>query len=214
MVLCVPLHPFVVGQPHRIDALHDVLRHVTSHHDVWLATAREIAELVLRPSLRRGGSLPSVGERRACNDQRNVCITRTAVTDSITSGLPTSRRAAASRSRGLAASRSRCGSPFRSSSSRSTRRRSRSVRSAGSTGLPGLLELQQQGLRPAHRHLTESCGCWIDLACVRRPQLTPSSRTYPRLIERNRSDAGRSSRTAWTWASCTTATSTAMPSAS
>jgi allantoinase len=44
MVLCVPLHPFVVGQPHRIDALHDVLRHVTSHHDVWLATAREIAE--------------------------------------------------------------------------------------------------------------------------------------------------------------------------
>lgn len=44
MVLCVPLHPFVVGQPHRIDALHDVLGHVTSHHDVWLATAREIAD--------------------------------------------------------------------------------------------------------------------------------------------------------------------------
>jgi allantoinase len=44
MVLCIPLHPFVVGQPHRIDALHDVLRHVTSHRDVWLATAREIAD--------------------------------------------------------------------------------------------------------------------------------------------------------------------------
>jgi peptidoglycan/xylan/chitin deacetylase (PgdA/CDA1 family) len=44
MVLCVPLHPFVVGQPHRIDALHDVLRHVTSHDQVWLATAREIAD--------------------------------------------------------------------------------------------------------------------------------------------------------------------------
>jgi len=44
MVLCVPLHPFVVGQPHRIDALHDVLRHVTSHDRVWLATAREIAD--------------------------------------------------------------------------------------------------------------------------------------------------------------------------
>jgi peptidoglycan/xylan/chitin deacetylase (PgdA/CDA1 family) len=43
-VLCVPLHPFVVGQPHRIDALHDVLQHVTSHDYVWLATAREIAD--------------------------------------------------------------------------------------------------------------------------------------------------------------------------
>lgn len=44
MVLCMPLHPFVVGQPHRIAALHDVLRHVTAHDQVWLATAREIAD--------------------------------------------------------------------------------------------------------------------------------------------------------------------------
>lgn len=44
MVVCMPLHPFVVGQPHRIDALHDVLHHVTSHSQVWLATAREIAD--------------------------------------------------------------------------------------------------------------------------------------------------------------------------
>jgi peptidoglycan/xylan/chitin deacetylase (PgdA/CDA1 family) len=44
MVLCVPLHPFVVGQPHRIDALYEVLQHVTSHDYVWLATAREIAD--------------------------------------------------------------------------------------------------------------------------------------------------------------------------
>jgi allantoinase len=43
-VMCVPLHPFVVGQPHRISALHDVLRHVTSHADVWLATAGEISD--------------------------------------------------------------------------------------------------------------------------------------------------------------------------
>jgi peptidoglycan/xylan/chitin deacetylase (PgdA/CDA1 family) len=42
-VLCVPLHPFVVGQPHRIGALADVLRHVTSRDQVWLATGREIA---------------------------------------------------------------------------------------------------------------------------------------------------------------------------
>jgi peptidoglycan/xylan/chitin deacetylase (PgdA/CDA1 family) len=48
MVLCMPLHPFVVGQPHRIAALHDVLRHVTSHADVWLATASEIADWYLQ----------------------------------------------------------------------------------------------------------------------------------------------------------------------
>jgi allantoinase len=44
LVLCVPLHPFVVGQPHRISALHDVLMHVTSRAEVWLATANEIAD--------------------------------------------------------------------------------------------------------------------------------------------------------------------------
>ena len=44
MVVCMPLHPFVVGHPHRISALKDVLHHVTSHDDVWLATANEIAD--------------------------------------------------------------------------------------------------------------------------------------------------------------------------
>ncbi len=44
MVLCMPLHPYVVGQPHRIQALYDVLRHVTSHEGVWHATAGEIAD--------------------------------------------------------------------------------------------------------------------------------------------------------------------------
>jgi hypothetical protein len=44
MVVCMPLHPFVVGQPHRISALYDVLQHITSHEGVWLATAGEIAD--------------------------------------------------------------------------------------------------------------------------------------------------------------------------
>ena len=44
MVVCMPLHPFVVGHPHRISALYDVLSHVTSHDQVWLATAGEIAD--------------------------------------------------------------------------------------------------------------------------------------------------------------------------
>lgn len=38
-----PLHPFRLGQPHRIRIFEDILRHVTSHEGVWLATGREIA---------------------------------------------------------------------------------------------------------------------------------------------------------------------------
>jgi hypothetical protein len=48
MVLCMPLHPFVIGEPHRIGALADVLRHVTSHDRVWLATAGEISDWYYR----------------------------------------------------------------------------------------------------------------------------------------------------------------------
>jgi allantoinase len=43
-VLCMPLHPFVTGQPHRIGALHAVLEHVASRADVWLPTGSEIAD--------------------------------------------------------------------------------------------------------------------------------------------------------------------------
>ncbi len=43
-VMCMPLHPFLIGQPHRIAALDEVLRHVVGHDKVWLATGREIAQ--------------------------------------------------------------------------------------------------------------------------------------------------------------------------
>jgi peptidoglycan/xylan/chitin deacetylase (PgdA/CDA1 family) len=42
-VMCMPLHPFLIGQAHRIGALDEVLRHVVKHDKVWLATGREIA---------------------------------------------------------------------------------------------------------------------------------------------------------------------------
>lgn len=42
-VMCLPIHPYLVGQPHRIAALEEVLRHVAGHDSVWLATGREIA---------------------------------------------------------------------------------------------------------------------------------------------------------------------------
>ena len=43
-VMCLPIHPYLVGQPHRVAALEEVLRHVTGHDKIWLATGREIAK--------------------------------------------------------------------------------------------------------------------------------------------------------------------------
>jgi len=42
-VMCVPLHPYLIGQPHRLNILDEALKYVTSHDKVWLATGREIA---------------------------------------------------------------------------------------------------------------------------------------------------------------------------
>ncbi len=43
-VLCLPLHPFLVGLPHRVEALADALDYIRGHDKVWFATAREIAD--------------------------------------------------------------------------------------------------------------------------------------------------------------------------
>lgn len=43
-VMCIPLHPYLVGQPHRIDAFADALQYIAGHDRVWLATGREIAQ--------------------------------------------------------------------------------------------------------------------------------------------------------------------------
>lgn len=42
-VMCIPLHPYLVGQPHRIDAFAEALAYIAGHDGVWLATGREIA---------------------------------------------------------------------------------------------------------------------------------------------------------------------------
>jgi peptidoglycan/xylan/chitin deacetylase (PgdA/CDA1 family) len=42
-VMCIPLHPYLVGWPYRIKAFEEALRYVTGHDQVWLATGREIA---------------------------------------------------------------------------------------------------------------------------------------------------------------------------
>ena len=43
-VMCIALHPFLVGQPHRIRYLDEVLGYIMSHEGVWQTTADEIAE--------------------------------------------------------------------------------------------------------------------------------------------------------------------------
>jgi len=42
-VMCLPLHPFLIGQPHRLRQFEEALDYITSHDKVWLATGREIA---------------------------------------------------------------------------------------------------------------------------------------------------------------------------
>ena len=44
MFLCIPLHPFLIGQPHRIGPFAEALEYITGHDGVWVTTAREIAQ--------------------------------------------------------------------------------------------------------------------------------------------------------------------------
>ena len=41
-VMNIALHPFIMGQPHRIDALEQALQYVLSHSGVWCATGSQI----------------------------------------------------------------------------------------------------------------------------------------------------------------------------
>jgi len=43
-VMCVPLHAYQVGHPHRLKAFEEALGYITGHSDVWVTTGREIAE--------------------------------------------------------------------------------------------------------------------------------------------------------------------------
>ncbi len=43
-VMCIALHPYLTGQPHRIKYLDEILSYIMSHDGVWQTTADEIAE--------------------------------------------------------------------------------------------------------------------------------------------------------------------------
>ena len=42
-VMCVALHPYLMGMPHRVDGLAAMLDYLMSHDDVWQTTASQIA---------------------------------------------------------------------------------------------------------------------------------------------------------------------------
>lgn len=42
-VMCIPLHPYLVGWPNRIKAFEEALAYIAGHDKVWFATGREIA---------------------------------------------------------------------------------------------------------------------------------------------------------------------------
>ncbi len=43
-VMCIALHPYLIGQPHRAKYLDEILNYIMSHDGVWQTTADEIAE--------------------------------------------------------------------------------------------------------------------------------------------------------------------------
>jgi allantoinase len=43
-VMCIPVHPFILGQPHRVRHFDNILRHIASHDRVWVARGAEIAD--------------------------------------------------------------------------------------------------------------------------------------------------------------------------
>jgi len=46
-VMCIALHPFLIGVPHRIDALDEALAYICDHDGVWKTTASEILDAYL-----------------------------------------------------------------------------------------------------------------------------------------------------------------------
>jgi peptidoglycan/xylan/chitin deacetylase (PgdA/CDA1 family) len=43
-VMCIPLHSYLIGQPHRIGPFDEVLRHIAADGRAWIARAGEIAD--------------------------------------------------------------------------------------------------------------------------------------------------------------------------
>ena len=71
MVMCIALHPYIMGQPHRIRHLERALGHVVSHSGVWMATGEEIADWYIAHGL-----APMEAQLAAERERRAVTIPR------------------------------------------------------------------------------------------------------------------------------------------
>jgi peptidoglycan/xylan/chitin deacetylase (PgdA/CDA1 family) len=43
-VMNIAVHPFIMGQPHRIEALEQALNYIAQHEGVWWATGSQIVQ--------------------------------------------------------------------------------------------------------------------------------------------------------------------------
>lgn len=43
-VMCIPLHAYLISHPYRLECFEEIFDYITSHDDVWVTTAKEIAE--------------------------------------------------------------------------------------------------------------------------------------------------------------------------
>jgi peptidoglycan/xylan/chitin deacetylase (PgdA/CDA1 family) len=70
-VMCVALHPYIMGQPHRIGHLERALKHMVTHSGVWQATGLEIAQHYIEHCLPAvEAHLAAEAPARAARDQR------------------------------------------------------------------------------------------------------------------------------------------------
>jgi allantoinase len=43
-VMCIPLHAYLIGQPHRIGPFEEVLRHIAADGRAWITRSGDIAD--------------------------------------------------------------------------------------------------------------------------------------------------------------------------
>ena len=46
-IMCIAIHPYMMGQPHRVKHLDEALEYILGHDGVWAATGEEIADWYL-----------------------------------------------------------------------------------------------------------------------------------------------------------------------
>lgn len=55
-VMCIPLHSYLIGQPHRIGPFEEVLRHIAADGRAWITRSGDIADHILAQQGHAGGA--------------------------------------------------------------------------------------------------------------------------------------------------------------